>query len=132
MSDDVIDVVPCRVSFDTQPDGIAAWTNGDHWNGFACPWFDRSQVDTAIAYIRADAQDAIAAYAVKHNPQSNLGEPWIKIQWDPATETVQCLDHDAPDEPYAWPAQRIRKPDGAVEPAWPIGAYAWCWLRDDE
>ena len=98
-----------RVNFtmDSLPGKVyPGYTDGDDWNGWACPYFERPQAE---AVLRASEPNGFLwrydadgdAYVVRYNQAE-----------DAAPEVFEGIDIEV---------------DGVLARVYPIGAYSWIW-----
>lgn len=95
------------VEEDTYFDGFTA---GDHWNGWACPFFPKASVDTMIVWF-----------------DNNFGG-WPVGRYDADKDTYYFDPKDGFDGEEEYPGQDIPN----VGHVYPIGAWGWCWMSEEE
>jgi len=92
------------------PRWFAAFTNGEHWNGFATPYFEKSVGDAIVA-----------AFNTPTPPRTSVGtRAWYDAERD------AFVFQDEEDDEEAFAAVRI---DGRT--LYPIGAWFWTWSSNE-
>lgn len=94
-----------RVGLDEGPT-FEAYTYGRSWNGWACPWFDRSCGEQVLAWMCADG----------------MGSAW---GYDDARRVLWIVMTDG--EREEWAPSEIGGRD-----LYPIGAGGWCWSEEED
>jgi hypothetical protein len=111
--DAVTHVVRRRFLIDTYdygiPGGVPGWTRGAHWNGWACPYFER---DAALAIL------------------AKQDEGGGKSQYDETTDTMLVWT-EGDDEPRRYPAEVLQTPEGP-KTVYAVGSWEWIWDENDE
>ena len=83
-------------------DLFTGWTNGQAWNGWAKPLFERTEAERLIAWLKDE-----------------------KARFDKDRDAFVTASPDGEQE--AWPAQSIEISDGSSIKVYSIGAACWCW-----
>lgn len=93
---------------------VSGYTRDERWNGWACPYFDKSGADDLIAQLNK-------SYA-------HFGEP--RRAFYDTTRDVYVTPYDGGDEDEwdTWGAQTIVV-EGNERVVYPIGAFCWCWIE---
>jgi hypothetical protein len=128
--------------FDEWTSTIPAWTNGDRWNGWGCPHFEREVIEKAIDDgLIGDGNfvDAILLDEGALTLQANTGTLPADHDW---SEVVALLK--AGEEVYDYeiapgvkiqaeffPAATIIVGGREIE-TYPLGAGSWCWNQYSE
>ncbi|WP_315921959.1 hypothetical protein [Mesorhizobium sp. SP-1A] len=129
--------------FDDWSETLPAWTNGDRWNGWGCPHFERETL-----------QNALDEGLLGNDISSKV------IMLEDGVITIMALGGDLPKD-YDWsvieaklrageevydfeiapgvsiesdffPKTVITTADGREIETFAVGAYAWCWNQYDE
>src|SRR5262245_44844573 len=87
---------------------LAGWTFGDHWNGWACPAFEREAADLLIKGLQAQPNWRGAAYFMKSS------DSFVIIEADDANGRMEWSGHD------------ILTEEGSRH-VYSIGSNYWCW-----
>jgi len=85
------------------PDGTP-----DTWNGWACPYFDRTAVDAIIQGWRS-------------------GVGWTAEVYRAEWRGVVARFYDPTDDTW----EEVSPVDVDGEPRWPVGAERWCWYETE-
>jgi hypothetical protein len=83
-------------------EAFEGWTNGELWNGWEKPRFEKAEADRLLQWL----QDSSAKY-------------------DPARDAYITVSQDGEDE--VWAAESIPISDGSSLRVYPIGAGSWIW-----
>lgn len=86
--------------------------DGDSWNGWACPVFERDAADRIAEAFRAQG-DASVPFEARYDPETDE-----YVFRDP--------EDDADDEPLTFGSGSIDAGDGPI-PVWFIGTRYWTW-----
>lgn len=87
----------------------AAYVTDVRWNGFACPYFTRTQADLLAEMINAES----------------IGNPdAVVIEWDAPSSGYRIIDPAYPADDQLVLGVMV---DGHPEPLYPIGAWSWTW-----
>ena len=95
---------PAKFSLDGVEDFFDGWTNGFHWNGWECPYFDR---ESSIQVL------------------NSMGCKWSEN--DEKNFFAVFFDND--EVPYLYYAEEINLTDGSKVTAYPIGSGEWIWEK---
>ena len=95
---------------------IPGYTADERWNGWACPYFDKSAADDLVAQLNE-------SYA-------QLGQP--RRAFYDAGRDVYVTPYDGGDQDdwESWGVQIITI-EGEKRAVYPIGDFSWCWIERD-
>lgn len=96
------------------PRPVAGYTADQRWNGWACPYFDKSAADDLVAQLN----ESYAYYGESR-----------RAYYDDARD-VYVTPYDGSDEDDwdTWGVQTIIV-QGKERAVYPIGAFCWCWIE---
>jgi hypothetical protein len=102
---------PFRVFLDAiNPDEpVNAYTRGDRWNGWECPFFTRDQAATFARIWRASIH--------------------CSAGYDAATDDWLFYDPENPEQPMRVTGQAEVDAEGRALHVYCIGGWEWCWVE---
>lgn len=105
-------------SIDDDPTAsFTGWTDGQRWNGFACPLFERDE-----------AQRMVDAYATGALSWSGPPEEGYAAGYEAATDSFWFYNPSVGARD-AFSGTDIILPDGRPVHVYPIGAAGWIWMN---
>jgi hypothetical protein len=102
--------------------GLAGWTDGQTWNGWACPLFEQGAAD-ALVRVWVEAHGTFSGVSEGDSQPVERPSAWF----DEETRSYGFYHHES-DECDTY--KRATGPHG-VE-CWAIGAFAWAWQEAAE
>jgi hypothetical protein len=88
---------------------IDAYTRGDRWNGFECPFFTREQAASLARLWRAAVHCSAEYYAAR--------DEWVFYEPEDRDHPMRAVGQDEVDA------------EGRSLRVYCIGGWAWCWIE---
>lgn len=120
---------------------IPAWSNGEIWNGWGCPNFERKVLEKAIEngilcddYTKVFVRDEGAYAIISMSNELPKDYDWSEIV-DRLHNGEEIYEEEiAPGISIEgnFFAKQIITVDGRDIETYPVGAYSWCWNQHDE
>jgi len=114
-------LVACEVEIFDMFTGLTGYVEGEHWNGFLRPWFDRENADSLCAQYLEYYPTGRAAY----DPARDAVVMWNE-EIGEAPEGEDPADYED-----VWPGEDVLCADGQTRRLYPIGAGSWVWTPSD-
>jgi len=90
----------------------AGYTDDERWNGWACPYFERTVTDRVAADFIATGEGS------EEGPN--------RAEYEAEQDRFLFFDPFNPDEPAKWYGTDIEV-DGETVHVYPIGSWEWTW-----
>jgi len=101
-------------------EALDAYSFGERWNGFECPYFTREQANRVLGAFNASG--IVTVYSL----ETDAFYTWYQSDSETPPEALKQLENEELWE--RWDRQNIPTDSGTLA-AWPIGAFSYTWMK---